>query len=239
MRGTLQKAATSLALIVIVALGVRLGFAWNEARKIAPGVLGNVPFQQETGNIAYALGAGQGVQRCVSNGDGADGLAGAGLSVDCCGDVQVAWSFYGAGFFCLRCAEHSFFGGGVCADFLCRKEGRRIGSGGRSGVALGSFSEWRDDAVRVDLGYVAVSASRGFDFVGDFGASRVGEMARLGCVRSFVGIGVDDESGAGLAAAILAGVGGVSRTRGKRNALEARGAGGWCSHSVLLAVDRA
>jgi hypothetical protein len=55
MRGTLQKAATSLALIVIVALGVRLGFAWNEARKIAPGVLGNVPFQQETGNIAYAL----------------------------------------------------------------------------------------------------------------------------------------------------------------------------------------
>jgi 4-amino-4-deoxy-L-arabinose transferase-like glycosyltransferase len=60
MRGTLQKAATSLALIVIVALGVRLGFAWNEARKIAPGVLGNVPFQQETGNIAYALAQGKG-----------------------------------------------------------------------------------------------------------------------------------------------------------------------------------
>ena len=53
-----------------------------------------------------------------------------------------------------------------------------------------------------------------------------------------VGLGADDESGAGLAAAVFAGVGGVSRTRGKRNALEARGAGGWCSDSVLLAVDR-
>jgi hypothetical protein len=60
MKRIFQKAATSLALIVIVAMGVRVGFAWNEARKIAPGVLGNVPFQQETGNIAYALAAGKG-----------------------------------------------------------------------------------------------------------------------------------------------------------------------------------
>jgi hypothetical protein len=60
MKNTLRKAATSLALIVIVAMGVRLGFAWNETLKIAPGVLGNVPFQQETGNIAYALAQGKG-----------------------------------------------------------------------------------------------------------------------------------------------------------------------------------
>jgi Dolichyl-phosphate-mannose-protein mannosyltransferase len=60
MKKTLRKVATSLALIVIVAMGVRVGFAWNEARKIAPGVLGNVPFQQETGNIAYALAQGKG-----------------------------------------------------------------------------------------------------------------------------------------------------------------------------------
>ena len=60
MKNTLRKAATSLALIVIVAMGVRVGFAWNEARKIAPGVLGIVPFQQETGNIAYALAQGKG-----------------------------------------------------------------------------------------------------------------------------------------------------------------------------------
>jgi hypothetical protein len=60
MKATFQKAATSLALIVIVAMGVRVGFAWDQARKIAPGVLGNVPFQQETGNIAFALAQGKG-----------------------------------------------------------------------------------------------------------------------------------------------------------------------------------
>src|SRR5580692_5377251 len=60
MRNTLHKAATSLALIVIVAVGVRVGFAWDQARKIPPGVLGTVPFQQETGNIAYALAQGKG-----------------------------------------------------------------------------------------------------------------------------------------------------------------------------------
>jgi hypothetical protein len=54
MNGALRKVSTSLLLIVIVAMGVRVAFAWNEARKIAPGVLGIVPFQQETGNIAYA-----------------------------------------------------------------------------------------------------------------------------------------------------------------------------------------
>jgi hypothetical protein len=60
MKRTFQKAATSLALIVIVAMGVRVAFAWDQARKIAPAVLGNVPFQQETGNIAFALAEGKG-----------------------------------------------------------------------------------------------------------------------------------------------------------------------------------
>jgi hypothetical protein len=60
MKGTFQKAAVSLALIVLVAIGVRVAFAWDQARKIPPGVLGNVPFQQETGNIAYALAQGKG-----------------------------------------------------------------------------------------------------------------------------------------------------------------------------------
>jgi len=56
----IRKVATSLALIVIVAMGVRVGFAWDQARRISPGVLGIVPFQQETGNIAYALAQGKG-----------------------------------------------------------------------------------------------------------------------------------------------------------------------------------
>jgi hypothetical protein len=60
MKQAIRKAATSLALIVIVAMGARIAFAWDQARKIPPGVLGIVPFQQETGNIAYALAQGKG-----------------------------------------------------------------------------------------------------------------------------------------------------------------------------------
>jgi len=60
MKKAFYTAATSLTLILIVAMGVRVGFAWHEARKISPDILGAVPFQQETGNIAYALAQGKG-----------------------------------------------------------------------------------------------------------------------------------------------------------------------------------
>lgn len=57
---TLMKAATSLVLIVIVALGARMAFAWSQVRKMPPQALGVVPFQNEAGNIAYALAQGKG-----------------------------------------------------------------------------------------------------------------------------------------------------------------------------------
>jgi MFS family permease len=60
MNRAIRRLATSLALIVMVAMGVRAAFAWDQARKISPAVLGVVPFQQETGNIAYALAQGKG-----------------------------------------------------------------------------------------------------------------------------------------------------------------------------------
>jgi len=47
-----QRLAASLALIVTVALGARMGFAWSQVRKMAPQALGVVPFQNEAGNIA-------------------------------------------------------------------------------------------------------------------------------------------------------------------------------------------
>lgn len=56
----MRRAATSLALIVLVALVARAGFAWSQIRKIPPQALGIAPFQQETGNIAYALAEGKG-----------------------------------------------------------------------------------------------------------------------------------------------------------------------------------
>lgn len=57
----IRKAARSLVLIFAVALGVRMAFAWSQVRQIPRReVLAIVPFQQETGNIAYALAEGKG-----------------------------------------------------------------------------------------------------------------------------------------------------------------------------------
>src|SRR5260370_23503989 len=60
MKRAFKTSATSLLLIVLVALGARLGFAWDQERKIPRDVLGIVPFEHETGSIAYALAAGKG-----------------------------------------------------------------------------------------------------------------------------------------------------------------------------------
>ena len=60
MKKAIRGVATSLAFIVLVAIVARISFAWDQARKIPPGVLAIVPFQQETGNIAYSLAQGKG-----------------------------------------------------------------------------------------------------------------------------------------------------------------------------------
>jgi len=60
MKTKLLRAATSLTLIFLVALGARLGFAWNQIRKIPKEIIGSVVFEQETGSIAYALTTGKG-----------------------------------------------------------------------------------------------------------------------------------------------------------------------------------
>src|SRR5580692_4881363 len=60
INNTLRKAATSLLLIVLVALGARLAFAWYEERQISAQVLSMVPFQTETGHIAYSIASGKG-----------------------------------------------------------------------------------------------------------------------------------------------------------------------------------
>src|SRR5580693_10121647 len=56
----LRKTTTSLLLIVVVALGTRLTFAWYEIRQFSPQVLSIVPFQTETGHIAYSIANGKG-----------------------------------------------------------------------------------------------------------------------------------------------------------------------------------
>lgn len=60
MKQRLWKAATSLALILVIALGARATFAWNQEHKMRADLVGLVPFLNETGNIAYSLAAGHG-----------------------------------------------------------------------------------------------------------------------------------------------------------------------------------
>jgi hypothetical protein len=60
MKKALKTAATSLLLIVLVAMGTRLGFAWNQVSQMPREVIGSAPFEQETGSIAYALATGKG-----------------------------------------------------------------------------------------------------------------------------------------------------------------------------------
>jgi 4-amino-4-deoxy-L-arabinose transferase-like glycosyltransferase len=60
MKPGLLQAATSLTLIVVIAFGARVTYAWNQERKLRPDLVGLVPFLNETGNIAYSLAAGRG-----------------------------------------------------------------------------------------------------------------------------------------------------------------------------------
>jgi 4-amino-4-deoxy-L-arabinose transferase-like glycosyltransferase len=60
VENALRKAATSLLLIVVVALAARVAFAWYEERQISAQVLSIVPFQTETGHIAYSIASGKG-----------------------------------------------------------------------------------------------------------------------------------------------------------------------------------
>ncbi len=60
MINALRKAATSILLIVLVASAARVAFAWYEVRQFPEQVLRIVPFQTETGHIAYSIASGKG-----------------------------------------------------------------------------------------------------------------------------------------------------------------------------------
>jgi len=60
MKRSLFILATSLWVILAVAVFTRTWFAVDQSRKISPEVLATVPFAQEAGSIAYSLSAGHG-----------------------------------------------------------------------------------------------------------------------------------------------------------------------------------
>ena len=56
----IARVASSLPLIVIVALGLRLGYVWQYQQPRTRQALSTIPFLLEPGNIAYALASGKG-----------------------------------------------------------------------------------------------------------------------------------------------------------------------------------
>ncbi|MGH9664465.1 MAG: hypothetical protein ACRD9L_08600, partial [Bryobacteraceae bacterium] len=60
MRPKFRTIALSLPLILTVALGLRLGFAWSYQHPRPSRALGAIPFLQESGNVAYSLASGKG-----------------------------------------------------------------------------------------------------------------------------------------------------------------------------------
>jgi 4-amino-4-deoxy-L-arabinose transferase-like glycosyltransferase len=60
MKNGLRRTATSLLLIVVIALVTRSAFAWYQERQFNSQVLSVIPFQTETGHIAYSIASGKG-----------------------------------------------------------------------------------------------------------------------------------------------------------------------------------
>lgn len=71
MKGPICRVLASVTLIVSVAMIARIAFAWDQTRKVPPGVLGIVAFQQEAGNIGAALAEGRGFSDVFRTGTGA------------------------------------------------------------------------------------------------------------------------------------------------------------------------
>ena len=125
---------TSLALIVIVAMGVRVAFAWDQALKISPGVLGVVPFQQETGNIAYALAQGKGFSNVFRTETGPTAWLAPVYPLL----VAVTFKLFGiftARAFCACVALNILFSAAACVPIFFA--GKRIG-----GLGVGAGAAW-------------------------------------------------------------------------------------------------
>jgi 4-amino-4-deoxy-L-arabinose transferase-like glycosyltransferase len=60
MKNGLARTPTSLLLIVVIALATRSAFAWYQERQFNSQVLSAIPFQTETGHIAYSIASGRG-----------------------------------------------------------------------------------------------------------------------------------------------------------------------------------
>ena len=130
----IRRVATSLLLIVVVALAARLGFAWNQGRKIPQEVIGQAAFYQETGNIAYSLTTGKGFSSPFRRETGPTAWLTPVYPLLVAGVFRVFGIFSPASFFAVV-GLNSLFSSAACIPLFLA--GRKIG-----GVGAGAGAAW-------------------------------------------------------------------------------------------------
>ena len=134
-RRTVVRAASSVILIFIVAMAARLGFAWDQVGKMPPELVGIVPFQQETGNIAYALADGRGFSSAFRTKSGPTAWLTPVYPLLVAGVFRVFGVFTAKAFYVLIFLN-SLFSAATCVPLFYA--GRKIG-----GLAVGSLAAWQ------------------------------------------------------------------------------------------------
>ena len=175
----LRAIATSLTLIVAIAFVARVGFAVSQARKIPDAALAHVPFENETGSIAQAIATGQGFSNPFARNTGPTAWLTPVYPWLVVCDIQDFWRFHDSRVLLSCFPQHCVFVGRLCAALCCGAAHRGCRSRRGGGLAVGDLSECGDDAVRMDLGYVAGGAAVGRVAVGDDALGGIAADARL------------------------------------------------------------
>jgi hypothetical protein len=130
----IRTVATSLAFILLVGMAARITFAWDQARKMPPGVLAIVPFQQETGNIAYSLAQGKGFGSVFRMDTGPTAWLAPTYPLLVAGIFKIFGSFTARAFF-AAVSMNIVFSSAACVPVFFA--GKRIG-----GLGVASLAAW-------------------------------------------------------------------------------------------------
>jgi hypothetical protein len=134
LRNTIARSATSLLLIAIVAMAARLGFAWNQLQKMPTAAVGIVPFQQETGNIAYAVAEGRGFSSAFRTNTGPTAWLTPVYPLIVAAVFRVFGVFTAKAFYAVILLN-SVFSAAACVPIFFA--GRKMG-----GIVVGSLAAW-------------------------------------------------------------------------------------------------
>ena len=134
MENALRKAATSLLLIVVVALAARVAFAWYEERQISAQVLSIVPFQTETGHIAYSIASGKGYSSPFQRDSGPTAWLAPVYPYILAGIFKL-FGIYSLPSFFAALSLNILFSAGACVPIFYT--GKRI-----AGIGVGSAAAW-------------------------------------------------------------------------------------------------